>query len=111
MRLIGPTTGVALGYITFSTTVIADTVLSSRDAHELCTTAEMHWVDFCNGLIQGYADFLTAAEIACFPSGTTRTTLVTIFTDQLPNTQAYADDDLALLAAVEIFGRVYQCGQ
>ena len=29
------------------------TVLSSKGAHSLCTTEATHWVDFCNGLIQG----------------------------------------------------------
>ena len=33
------------------------TVLSSKGAHSLCTTEATHWVDFCNGLIQGYADY------------------------------------------------------
>ena len=40
------------------------TVLSSKGAHALCTTEATHWVDFCNGLIQGYADYASLSGAA-----------------------------------------------
>ena len=47
-----------------------------------CTTADMHWVDFCNGLVRGVHDLGAALGIGCSPAGTTRTKLVEHLTVQ-----------------------------
>jgi len=89
--------------------VNASVTLSSKNAHSLCTTSDMDWINFCNGLIQGYADFVVLSGAACIPVGTTRTTLITLYTDRLPSTQAFSKDEPALAAAIEIFSRLYPC--
>ena len=93
----------------FTTTAVSDTSLSARNAYSLCTTEDMDWINFCNGLIQGYADYASLSGNACFPTGTTRTTLITIYTDRLPRSQAYKSNESALVAAVEILSRAYSC--
>ena len=86
-----------------------ETVLTSRNAYSLCNTTASHWVDFCNGLIQGYAEYAVLSGNACIPAGTTRTTLITIYTDRLPQTNAYSKNEPAIMAAVEVLGRAYPC--
>ncbi|MDG1728112.1 MAG: hypothetical protein P8H57_13285 [Emcibacteraceae bacterium] len=103
--------------ITLNTTVIfisnnvqASAVLDLKNAYEVCNTADMDWINFCNGLIQGYADVATITKKACIPEGTTRTTLVTLFTSSdILKTEAYQKNDSALLGALEIFGKYYPC--
>ena len=85
------------------------TVLSSKNAHSLCTTEAPHWVDFCNGLIQGYADYASLSGPACIPTGTTRTTMITLYINFLPQSAAYKQNDSALQAAAEILGKAYPC--
>jgi len=87
----------------------SDTILSSQNAYALCTQEVSHWIDFCNGLIQGYADYLGLAGEACIPNGTSRTTMITLFTDRLPSTSAYSSDEPAFVAAIEVFSRIYPC--
>ena len=97
---------VAVGLVS---TASSETTLSARNAYSLCTTEDMDWINFCNGLIQGYADYAVLSGNACIPSGTTRTTMITIYTDRLPNSQAYKNNEPALMAAVEILSRAYAC--
>tara|TARA_B100000900_G_C20293091_1_gene598986 strand:+ start:251 stop:577 length:327 start_codon:yes stop_codon:yes gene_type:complete len=85
------------------------TILSSKSAHSLCTSGVMHWVDFCNGLIQGYADYASLSGAACIPTGTTRTTMITVYINFLPQSDAYKQGESALQAAVEILGKAYPC--
>jgi hypothetical protein len=88
----------------------ASTVLLSQDAYQVCTRANMNWVNFCNGLIQGYADYASLSGRACIPSGVTRTQLVTLFTSNLmKSTKAYQNNQAALLAGVEVFELAYPC--
>ena len=93
----------------FVSTANSETTLSARNAYSLCTTEDMDWINFCNGLIQGYADYASLSGNACFPTGTTRTTLITIYIDRLPSSQAYNNNESALVAAVEILSRAYAC--
>ena len=99
-----------LSVVLFATQASAEsTVLSSKGAHSLCTTEATHWVDFCNGLIQGYADYASLSGAACIPTGTTCTTMITVYINFLPQSDAYKQDDSALQAAVEILGKAYPC--
>lgn len=94
----------------FACQVTADTtVLSSKNAYNLCTSDISHWIDFCNGLIQGYVDYASLANAACIPIGTTRTTLVTVYINFLPQSEVYETDGPALQAALEILGKAYPC--
>lgn len=87
----------------------AETVLYSRNVYSLCTQEDMDWINFCNGLIQGNADYVVLAGASCIPAGTTRTTLITIFIDRLPSSSAYSNDKPALEAVIEVFSRIYPC--
>ena len=94
----------------FGTLASASTVLLSQNAYDVCTRADMNWINFCNGLIQGYADYVSLSKRACIPSGVTRTQLVTVFTSNLMrSTAAYQNNQAALLAAVEVFELAYPC--
>ena len=45
---------------------------------DACTRANESWISFCNGYIQAAIDSLRDGDGVCFPSGTTRTDLVTV---------------------------------
>ena len=61
-------------------------------------------------LIQGYADIAVLSGNACIPTGTTRTAMVTLFTDEaMTGTTAYQNDEPAVAAAIELFRKVYPC--
>ena len=88
----------------------ASTILLSQNAYQVCTRKNMNWINFCNGLIQGYADYASLSGRACIPSGVTRTQLVTLFTSKLiKSTKAYQNNQAALLAGVEVFELAYPC--
>lgn len=85
-----------------------ENVLRTQNAVKICTTPSQNWVDFCNGLMQAYSDFAIMSGAACIPVGVTRTQLVKLFTG-MTNTEAYKEDQAALVAAVEVFKLVYPC--
>ena len=88
----------------------ASVVLLSQNAYQICTKADMNWINFCNGLIQGYADYASLSGKACLPSGITRTQLVTVFTSNLmTSTKAYQNNQSALLASAQVFELAYPC--
>lgn len=89
--------------------VAADNHLSARNALSLCTIAQPHWVDFCNGLMQGYADYASLAGKACFPAGIKRTDLVQLFEANVRLTEAWQQDNAAILASTEVFSREFPC--
>ena len=43
-----------------------------------CTRADENWISFCNGYIQAVVDSIREDDKICFPSGNSRTDLVTI---------------------------------
>jgi len=87
-----------------------DTILRTQNAYMICTTPDTDWVNFCNGLMQGYADYAVISGKACIPSGVTRTELATLFTSKLvKNTEAYKKDKPAVEEVSEIFSLAYPC--
>jgi len=80
------------------------------DAVALCLRPEPHWQDFCNGLVQGYAEHAVLTGKACIPPGTTRRRLVEVFTgpDVVVST-GYIDDLPAYETALEMFIRHFPC--
>ena len=50
--------------------------LRTGEAVTLCLRPERQWQDFCNGLVQGYAEYAVLAGRACIPFGVTRRHLV-----------------------------------
>ena len=113
MRTLLVSSLISIGTITLSfddkMAYAQETALTSKNTYSLCTTTASHWVDFCNGLRQGYADYAVLYGNACIPAGTTRTTLITIYTDRLPQTNAYSKNEPAIMAAVEVLARVFPC--
>ena len=97
---------IVLGHTSFA----SENVLRTQNALQICTRSNANWVSFCNGLMQGYADYVMLAGLACLPQGVTRTELVKLFTaDQILDTKAYKNNDAALAAASEIFAAAYPC--
>ena len=88
---------------------------NTMDAENLlsaCTTASMHWVDFCNGFFQAVHDSASAAGLVCTPSGLTRTNLVELYEREAP--RIFSDTPLArnepgALIGAEILRRAYPC--
>lgn len=60
--------------------------LTANNVLDVCTRADMHWVDFCNGYFQGIVDAYGGVGTFCIPMGTTRTAIVTAGMAMLENT-------------------------
>ena len=90
--------------------VVAEPFLRTGDAVALCLLRERQWQDFCNGLVQGYADYVVLRKKACIPATVTLRDLVAVFAgpDVVVST-GYIDDLPALETAVEMFIRHFPC--
>ena len=96
--------------IFISNNVQASVVLDLKNAYEVCNTADMDWINFCNGLMQGYADVIYAIDPNCIPDGTSRTQLSDIFTGPVVyNTESYKNNDSGVNAAIEVFMYTFNC--
>ena len=111
IRVFKKISTVAVVSLTFAvglvSTASSETTLSSRNVYSLCTTEDMDWINFYDGLIQDYADYAVLTGNACIPSGTTTTMITILQTNYLivRNKNNYP----ALAAAEEILSRVYSC--
>lgn len=85
------------------------TILSSKEAIRVCNLPHEHWVSFCNGLMQGFADYAVLTGNACIPEGTTRTTMVTLFADLKTDGVKFKDSEPALITANKLFEKYYNC--
>ena len=86
--------------------------MDAENVLKVCTTAEAHWVDFCNGFFQAVHDSASAAGLVCTPSGLTRTDLVELYEREAPRVFAsapVAQTQPGALIAAEILRRVYPC--
>jgi len=90
--------------------VVPEPFLRTGDAVALCLSPESQWVDFCNGLAQGYAEYAMLHDKACIPYGTSRRELVQVFTgpDVVVST-GYIDDLPAFETALEMFIKHFPC--
>lgn len=90
--------------------VVPEPFLRTSDAVALCLSSEPRWVDFCNGLAQGYAEYAMLHDKACIPYGTTRRELVEVFIgpDVVVST-GYIDDLPAFETALEMFIKHFPC--
>lgn len=85
-------------------------IIRTQNAYSVCTKPDMDWINFCNGLMQGYADYVLLTGQACIPPAVTKTQLVTLFTGKLIKiTESYKNDRPALEGAVEVFALAYPC--
>jgi hypothetical protein len=85
------------------------TILTTQEAVKICNIAQTHWVDFCNGLVQGYADYAVLSGGACIPNGTTRTTMVTLFASNMASEPTYQGDEPAIISVGRFFSKYYPC--
>ena len=84
--------------------------LRTADAVALCLRREPEWIDFCNGLLQGYAESAMLRGAACIPFGTSRRDLVEVFTaPEVVVSTGYIDNLPALETAAEMLARRYPC--
>lgn len=82
----------------------------TRDIVSLCLSANPIWVDFCNGLFQGYNDYLLIKKLACIPFGVGPSELVDIFiSPEIVIHSGYIDDWPAIETATEIFMKHFPC--
>ena len=87
-----------------------EAILRTADAVALCLRREREWIDFCNGLVQAYAEHAILRGAACIPFGVSRRDLVDVFTgpDVVVST-GYVDNLPAIETAVEMFVRHFPC--
>ena len=85
-------------------------LLGTQEVVQLCLSQNDTWKNFCNGLIQGYAEFANFTVRSCIPSGTKRRSLVEIFIQpEIVVFNGYIDDWPAIDSAAEIFAKYFPC--
>ena len=90
--------------------IVAEPFLRTGDAVALCLLRERQWQDFCNGLVQGYADYVVIRKKACIPATVTRQDLVAVFAGpHVVVSTGYIDDLPAFETAVELFISHFPC--
>lgn len=90
--------------------IVPEFVLRTGDAVAICLGDQPQWIDFCNGLVQGYAEYVNLTRKACIPVGTSRRELVAVFTaPEIVISTGYIDNWPAFDTAVEVFIRHYPC--
>lgn len=82
-------------------TLAQGNVIDAKNLLEVCTTASMNWIDFCNGFMQATHDLASADGNACVPDGTSRTSLVKLFEREATRTIA-ANPEAGELPGVSI---------
>ena len=102
----------ALSFLVPAKAVAQNNTMDAENVLRVCTTAEAHWVDFCNGFFQAVHDSASAAGLVCTPSGLTRTDLVELYEREAPRVFASAPvarTQTGALIAAEILRRAYPC--
>lgn len=87
-------------------------IITARNLLSVCTTASMHWVDFCNGFFQAVHDQATLAGEACVPLGTTRTALVELYerrANDFLKTNPTQSNRPAISLSMDILKKEYPC--
>ena len=85
-------------------------ILRSAEAVNLCLRADANWQNFCNGLVQAYAEYANLSGKACIPPDTERRDLVAIFTaPEVVVSTGYIDNWPAMDTAVEMFIKAFPC--
>ena len=85
-------------------------LLGTQEVVQLCLRQDDTWKNFCNGLIQGYAESANFTQRSCIPSGTKRRSLVEIFIQpEIVVFSGYIDDWPAIDSAAEIFAKYFPC--
>ena len=89
-----------------------NTSMSSDEILDVCTRADMSWIDFCNGFFQAVLDNITVSEEICVPTGTTRTNLAELY--QIEATRIIQADPtigerVAVSLASQILRETYSC--
>ena len=107
MKTLTITTCLLLGSV--SICLSQATTLEPKEAIRVCNLPHEHWINFCNGLMQGFADYAVLSGNACIPTGTTRTTMVTLFADLKTDGVNFKDDDPALITANKLLKKYYSC--
>jgi len=96
------------------TAAAQSTTITAKKLLEACTTADMHWVDFCNGFFQAAHDNGVLVGKICTPSGVTRTQLVELFEQRAPRL-FQINPTIEKVAGVEVAQRLmakeYPCQQ
>ena len=107
MKTLTITTCLFLGSV--SVCLSQATTLETKEAIRVCNLPQEHWINFCNGLMQGFADYAVLSGNACIPVGTTRTTMVTLLAGLKTDGVNFKDSDPALITANKLLKKYYGC--
>ena len=111
-RLLGAAVGLVLLLTQPLSALAQNKPLTAGGILEVCTTASMHWVDFCNGFFQAVHDHASINGIACTPTGVTRTDLVELYQREvlrLIETDPSVANRVAVSVGTVILGKAYPC--
>ena len=93
-----------------SQTYAAGTTMSLGNLLKVCTTADMNWINFCNGYMQAVNDYGAKLGVICAPVGTSRTDLVrTLERNAQSLASANVDSVDAFYGAAALIERSYPC--
>jgi hypothetical protein len=98
--------------VSFQTVALANNTMTAKNILQVCTTPDMHWVDFCNGFFQAVHDQQSSLGKLCAPNGTTRTNLVEIYergAAAIIASTPSAGENPAVDIAGEIFRNQFPC--
>lgn len=84
---------------------LADNTMTAQNLLRVCTTADMDWINFCNGFFQAVHDQQASAGKVCAPKGTSRTTLVETY-EANASVLIERDPSAGDRSAVEIAGKI-----
>jgi hypothetical protein len=84
--------------------------ISTQELVGTCMPRTGPWADFCNGLIQGYKEYLQQTNIACIPAALSRRELVEILiAPEIVVFSGWIDDWPAIVTAKIIFAERFPC--
>ncbi|WP_420867511.1 Rap1a/Tai family immunity protein [Aliiroseovarius marinus] len=89
-----------------------DNTIKTSNLLEVCTRADMHWIDFCNGFFQAAHDAATIQGYVCTPLGVTRTNLVELFETEvtkLISIDSSISEASGLATAISILTDAFPC--
>lgn len=84
--------------------------ISTQELVDICMPRTGPWADFCNGLAQGYKEYLQLANIACIPANLPRRDVIEILiAPEIVVFSGWIDDWPAIDSAKIILAEKFPC--
>ncbi len=112
MKILNTIIVATLVLLSSHTTTLANDTMTAKNVLQVCTTPDMHWIDFCNGFFQAVHDQQGSFGKVCAPAGITRTNLVEIYEKKatvLISNDATEGEKLAVNIAAKILIESFPC--